>query len=390
MRQARGFIIVGTMAALLAGTPAAQAGGVVEFDAEARVVNTSGCNVQCGDVITQHTMLTHDLACPGTAPFALRVAGEGVVLDLGGHRVYRTGPETEGSQGIVIAASSMVRNGTLQGFDLGYVVDSAMNVRLHRLALVDNRIGVYNRSSYVRILITSSRFTGNDTGVNSEFAASNGEYDIRSTVFSHNGRAILTSYHDVDVLDSTFTSNGLAVYCFGGRARFRSSTLVENTAVGTMLLDFGGPYTCEEMRFENSLIANNTALATPANPVWETTRLSMLNTWVVNNGSGLQASANTVYLDGNTLWDNGGGLTLSDLPEAVPTTLTGIVRNNRFLRNDGDGLRVLPPSTPTLIGNVALGNTGWGIYAPTAFDGGGNVARDNGTGDCVGILCTPY
>ncbi|RKH43854.1 NosD domain-containing protein [Corallococcus sicarius] len=390
MRQARGFIIVGTMAALLAGTPAAQAGGVVEFDAEAKVVNTSGCNVQCGDVITQHTMLTHDLACPGTAPFALKVAGEGVVLDLGGHRVYRTGPETDGSQGIVIEASSMVRNGTLQGFDLGYVVDNGTNVRLHQLALVDNRIGVYNRNSYTRFLITNSRFSGNDTGVSSEFAASNGEFDIRSTVFSHNGRAIFTGSHGVDVLDSTFTSNGLAVYCFGGRARFRSSTLVENTAVGTMRLDFGGPYTCDEMRFEDSLIANNTALAPPTDPVWETVRLSMLDTWVVNNGSGLQAAANTVYLDGNTLWDNGGGLTLSDLPEAVPTPLTGIVRDNRFLRNDGDGLRVLPPSTPTLISNVALGNTGWGIYAPTAFDGGGNVARDNGTGDCVGVLCTPY
>lgn len=390
MRQARGFIIAGTMAALLAGTPAAQAGGVVEFDAEAKVVNTSGCNVQCGDVITQHTMLTHDLACPGTAPFALKVAAEGVVLDLGGYRVYRTGPETEESQGIVIEANSMVRNGTVQGFARGYVVTHATNVRLHRLAFVDNGTAVYNRYSFVRFLITNSRFSGNDDGLNSEFDASLGDFDIRASVFDNNGRAIFAGMHGVDVLDSTFTSNGLAIYCFGSRVRFRSSTLVENTAVGTMRLDFGGPYTCYEMRFENSLIANNTALAPSTDPIWETARLSMLDTWVVNNGTGLQAAANTVYLDGNTLWDNGGGLSLSDLPEAVPTPLTGIVRDNRFLRNDGDGLRVLPPSTPTLISNVALGNTGYGIYAPGAFDGGGNVARDNGTGDCVGILCTPY
>ncbi|RKH10357.1 right-handed parallel beta-helix repeat-containing protein [Corallococcus sp. CA053C] len=390
MRQARGFIIAGAMAALLTGMPDAQARGTVELDAKDKVANTGGYDVRCGDVITEHTMLTHDLACPGTAPFALKVAGEGIVLDLGGYRVYRTGPENADSEGIVIEASSMVRNGTIQGFGLGYVVNHATNVRLHELALLDNRIGVYNRSSYVRFLITSSRFSGNGDGVNREFDASNGEFDIRSTVFSHNERAILTGSHNVDVLDSTFTSNGLAISCFGGRVRFRSSTLVENTAVGTMLLDFGGPNTCAEMRFENSLIANNIALAPPTAPVWETTRLAMINSWVVDNGSGLDASANTVYIDGNTLWDNGGGLTLSDLPEAVPTSLTGIVRNNRFLRNAGDGLRVLPPSTPTVISNVALGNTGWGIHAPTAYDGGGNVARDNGAGDCVGIICAPY
>ncbi|WP_158619953.1 hypothetical protein [Corallococcus sicarius] len=34
--------------------------------------------------------------------------------------------------------------------------------------------------------------------------------------------------------------------------------------------------------------------------------------------------------------------------------------------------------------------TGFGIHAPTAFDGGGNVARDDGAGDCVGIVCAPF
>ncbi|QAT87983.1 hypothetical protein EJ065_6454 [Corallococcus coralloides] len=38
------------------------------------------------------------------------------------------------------------------------------------------------------------------------------------------------------------------------------------------------------------------------------------------------------------------------------------------------------------ITNVALGNTGFGIHAPAAFDGGGNVARGNG----AGILRAPY
>ncbi|WP_255424941.1 MULTISPECIES: hypothetical protein [Corallococcus] len=43
-----------------------------------------------------------------------------------------------------------------------------------------------------------------------------------------------------------------------------------------------------------------------------------------------------------------------------------------------------------MLNNVALGNTGYGLFAPAAFDGGGNVARDNGAGNCVGLTCAPY
>ncbi|RKG54529.1 right-handed parallel beta-helix repeat-containing protein [Corallococcus sp. AB011P] len=392
MKQTRGFAMVMAVTTLLTGAPDVLARDTVPSNVEPKVIFTTGHTVRCGDTLTQHTLLTQDLNCPGSAPFALRVVGAGIVLDLGGHTVRRTGTTTTETPGIELQANSMVRNGTVQGFGRGIATpdgSDASNVRLHKLALVDNYTGVYNAAT-TNFLITECRVSGSATGLSREFDASSGSFDVRSSVFTGNRLAMLADYHDIDVLDSTFTSNESVIYCWEGRVRFRSSTLAWNNSVGSIPNDGDGPRACEEMRFENTLIANNATIAPYSIPVWEPYKLSMLDTLVVNNGTGLQATALTVYIDGNTFYDNAGGLTLSDREGPAGGTLTGIVRGNEFLSNDGDGLRVEPPSTPTVINNVALGNAGFGIYAPTAFDGGGNVARDNTAGDCVGIVCSPF
>ncbi|MBE4748429.1 right-handed parallel beta-helix repeat-containing protein [Corallococcus sp. ZKHCc1 1396] len=349
-------------------------------------------SVRCGDTITRHTKLTRDLSCPGTDVPALRVVGEGIVLDLGGHTVRRTGAQMGDSQGIVVESNGTVRNGTLRGFRWGYVLDaSADSVRLHQLALIDNGTAIYHRGGYARFLITDSRLHGNATGLSSEFDAATGEFDVRSSLFTGNGRVMFVDAHSVDVLDSTFTSNQNVFECFNGSIRVRSSTLTLNAVVGRLPFDPGGGFDfCGELRFEGSLIANNTALAPPEAPAWEPFRFVMRDSWVLNNGSGLRAGGRTVLIDGNTFWDNAGGLTLADLPEFVPFALTGPVRDNHFLGNGADGLRVLSPSTPTLSGNVAVRNAGWGVHAPTAHDAGGNVARENGAGGCEGVTCSAF
>ncbi|RKG65988.1 right-handed parallel beta-helix repeat-containing protein [Corallococcus sp. CA054B] len=394
MQQTRGFVVALAMTTLLTGASAAKAGGSVQLDADTQVAfNLGGATVHCGDTLTQHTKLTRDLNCPGSDPFALRLDGEDIVLDLGGFTVRRTGPVNEDSQGIVVVNGRMIRNGTVQGFGRGIITAvpvTVANLRLHKLALLDNGVAVFSQSS-TNFLITECRLSGNGAGLDSEFDASTGVFDVRSSVFTHNGTAMFADFHFIDVRDSTFTSNELVGFCFGGAFRFRTSTLAGNTSVAAMRVDLGGPFTCGEMRFENSLIADNTAFATPTDPVWETNSFAMIDTLAVNNGTALPVAALRVYVDGNTFFDNtGGGLILSDLPASTPVPLVGIVRGNQFLSNDGDGLRVLPPSTPTVLNNVALGNTGFGINAPTAFDGGGNVARDNDAGDCVGIICAPF
>ncbi|NRD47727.1 right-handed parallel beta-helix repeat-containing protein [Corallococcus exiguus] len=392
MKHTRGFVVAMAVTTLLTGVPEAQARDTVPTDAEAPVVYTGGTTVRCGDTITEHTKLTRDLYCPSSAPFALQLDGPGIVLDLGGYTVRRTGPVNFTSQGIVVANGRMVRNGTVQGFASGITTTSgetSLNLRLHALAILDNSIGVYNRASAANFLITECRVSGNSFGMRGEIDASSGSFDVRSSVFTHNEFAMLADFHAIDVLDSTFTSNGSAFNCWDGLVRIRSSTIAWNDSVGEIRND-PGFRTCNEIRFENTLIANNAAFAPASEPVWNPLKLSMIDSLVVSNGTGLEAAAVNVYVDGNTFYDNASGLTLSDRAGFPSGPLTGIVRGNQFLSNDGDGLRVEPPSTPTVINNVALGNAGFGIYAPTAFDGGGNVARNNTAGNCVGIVCALY
>ncbi|NPD28232.1 right-handed parallel beta-helix repeat-containing protein [Corallococcus exiguus] len=389
MHKAKGFFVTIAIAGLSLGAPPALAEDRAALDARLQQAKPVECDVQCGDVITQHTKLTHDLSCPGSPEPALRIEGDGIVLDLGGHTVRRSGPDQFGTRGIVVTSGSyMVRNGTIRGFDRGVQTFGTNQLRLHALTFTDNFAAVYNFVGNA-FLITDSRFIGNNLGFTSEFDVAMGTLDVRSSHFENNGRALFLNSHIADVLDSTFTANGIILDCLNGSARVRSSILTGNEAVALATDPAGGPNICGILRFEDSLLANNTSFGPTGASVWVLIQFDMINNLLVGNGSSLEVGTFTTYVHGNTFWDNAGGLTLSDYPN-VFIPLTGIVRANQFLRNDGDGLRVLPPSTPTVIGNVALGNTGWGIHAPTAFDGGGNVARNNGAGNCEGILCAPY
>ncbi|NNC20185.1 right-handed parallel beta-helix repeat-containing protein [Corallococcus exiguus] len=389
MHKAGGFFVTMAIAGLFLGTPPVLAADRESLDARFQQAKPVGCEVHCGDVITQHTKLTHDLSCPGTDEPALRIEGDGVVLDLGGHTVRRSSPVQQDTLGIVVTSNSMVRNGTIRGFARGVQTDEGSYLRLHELTFADNGTAIYNYFSTSYFLITNSRFIGNDVGLGSEIDASVGTFDVRSSHFENNYLGIYLDTHDADVLDSTFTGNEIGIYCFAGNVRVRSSSFARNEAVASTTVPIGGRDICNVFRFEDTLIADNASFAPTATPIWNVVQLDMINNWIVGNDNGLTAGSFQVYVQGNTFWDNAGGLTLEDTP-IVGSPQTGIVRANRFLRNGGDGLRVLPASTPTVIGNVALGNTGWGIHAPTAFDGGGNVARDNGAGDCEGIVCAPY
>ncbi|GMU10572.1 right-handed parallel beta-helix repeat-containing protein [Corallococcus caeni] len=384
MHKAEGFSVTAAIAALFLGAPAAFAADREALDARLQQAKPVECDVQCGDVITQHTKLTHDLSCPGTDEPALRIEGDGIVLDLGGHTVSRSGPERFNTRGVVVSGESMVRHGTIRGFGQGVRTVATGYLRLHELTFADNGVAVYNYTGN-RFLVTHSRFIGNDFGFLSEFDVSSGSLDVRSSHFENNGQAIFLNSHSADVLDSTFTSNEVAINCFYGSTRVRSSVFTRNQAVASAADPGQGPFLCDTLRFEDSLLANNTSFGLQV-----VSNLAMVNNLLMGNDGGLAVKASTVYIHGNTFLDNAGGLTLSDSPIVAGQRLTGIVRANRFLHNDGDGLRVLPPSTPTVIGNVAVGNTGWGIHAPTAYDGGGNVARNNGAGQCEGVTCAPY
>jgi hypothetical protein len=385
MHRTRGLVAVAVgLTALLAGTAAAQGGGGG---------GGTGDSVECGDTITTSTRLTHDLECSGTEAPALRVAGAGVVLDLGGHTVRRTGPDTGWSEGIVVLANSTVRNGTIRGFYLGYVLDSDADhfpehVRLSRLTFIGNWAAVYNRSGSATFTITDSLILGNEVGLGSEQDASDGTFEVSSTLFMGNRLALTANLHSVNVVRSTFSFNELVVWCPYGSISFRSSWIVQNEAVGRLPIGEFGYGLCSEASFVDTVIARNGSLAPSSQPTWEPFDFVLLGSRIVDNDSGLDVRALAVEIQGNTWWSNGGGLTLADLPDYVPPPLTGTVSGNRFLYNQGDGLRVRVPSALTVSRNTAIGNRGWGIYAPGVIDGRGNVARGNSAGNCAGVVCS--
>ncbi|OJH39740.1 hypothetical protein [Cystobacter ferrugineus] len=383
MGQARGVVtVVVGLVMLLAGTATVRFGGGAAGRTE----------VRCGDTITTSTRLTRDLSCPGTEVPALHVAGEGVILDLGGHTVRRVGSRTGVSEGIRVSADSTVRNGTIRGFDRGYVaggesLPSPERVGLSGLTFIDNVIAVYNRGGDTTLTVTDCRLIGNGSGLGSEQDASRGVFEVRSSFFLGNQLALSANSHSVDVVGSTFLQNETVIWCPYGRVSFTSSSIVRNTVVGDLRFGQSGYGVCLEASFVQTVLARNGSLAATDVPVWEPFNFVLRDSWVIENGGELLVRARTVDVQGNTWWENGSGLTLADLPEYVPPELTGGVSGNRFLRNQGDGLRVLVSSTLTVSRNVAIDNTGWGLHVPGVIDGGGNVARGNDAGGCVGVVC---
>ncbi|RKH64030.1 right-handed parallel beta-helix repeat-containing protein [Corallococcus sp. AB049A] len=381
MRHIQGGIVTWPLALLLLAATTAKAGAREETEVfEARAV-------RCGDVLFRNTRLTRDLTCAGTPIPALTIAAPGVVLDLGGHTVRRAGSGPGDTVGIDSQRDSTVRNGTIQGFNRGYTYNAT--VHLHRVALVGNGVAIFHTLGGGGLLLTDSRVSGSSLGFGSEFDATSGSIDIRGTQFTRNGLALYVDFHDTRISSSTFMSNEIALWCYSGGIHIRSSMFMENASVADLTWSNGRFDNCYELVFENSILANNTAFGTPEDPEWQAFDFQMRNTWVMNNGEGLRLAAQTLDVRGNTWRDNGGGLTLNNLPDFEPVPQEGPVRGNRFTSNGGDGLRVLPGATPTLSNNVCQNNTGWGIHAPTAIDGGGNVARGNGAGGCVGVVCAP-
>lgn len=108
----------------------------------------------CGAEIAEDTTLRADLVC-GVGP-ALVVVADGVVLDLGGHTVAGpdVGPE---SAGIVLRGvrGVTVRNGTVQGFHAGVVIDGGAANVVENLTVQDN-IGFHHGDLGDGIVINGS------------------------------------------------------------------------------------------------------------------------------------------------------------------------------------------------------------------------------------------
>ena len=92
----------------------------------------------CGQEISQDTTLDSDLTCP-SGP-ALTIVADNVVLDLGGHTVSGNPTANSSGPGILLknVRGTTVRNGTVQHFSAGVVIDGGGGNLVQNVTAQDN------------------------------------------------------------------------------------------------------------------------------------------------------------------------------------------------------------------------------------------------------------
>jgi parallel beta-helix repeat protein len=91
----------------------------------------------CGQTITESTTLTADLGpCPN---FGLIIGADGIVLDLGGHRIFGT-PNFNDQAGVYMLGRTGVRvqNGTVSDFDGGVIIEGGSRNTVAAITAIRN------------------------------------------------------------------------------------------------------------------------------------------------------------------------------------------------------------------------------------------------------------
>ena len=296
----------------------------------------SAASVQCGDVVTHSIKLKSDLRCADGVD-GLIVGANNIKINLDGHSIHVGG---DGSRTVGI------RN---EGFD---------NVR-----------------------ILNGIITNNESG------------------------AILISEADNNLVKNMDVFG----WGYGGGITVVDSTHVrlENNSAES---DYRGIYL---LRTDDSLLRGNTAWA--SNPGWGMMITDGNNNRIIGNhlrqssdGIGLTVEGSGTSITGNFFDNTGVRAAVISGPDNVFSGNIvfstgfdlyggvvfdgerGVIADNLFDSNDGDGLRVEGNAT-VVTSNKAIGNLGWGIWAEEGvIDGGGNSASGNLLGQCHNIVCRAY
>ena len=125
-------------------------------------------DVECGDVITEDTALTHDLDCSAYPDGdGLTIGADGVTLDLKGHTI--TGPGIYvnppfGNSGVDVPVSRRdvtVTNGTVTGFRYGVRADTTTDVTITKMRIHRTLRGL-ELANGSGLTVTRNLVTGSD------------------------------------------------------------------------------------------------------------------------------------------------------------------------------------------------------------------------------------
>ncbi|RLK53590.1 right-handed parallel beta-helix repeat-containing protein [Actinokineospora cianjurensis] len=322
----------------------------------------------CGTTVQVSVTVRTDLEC-GT-PEGLIVAGNDIVLDLGGHTISG---ERTAQPNTAIKADGPVRNLTIRNgavvnvallLDLGDGGEASLNNvslsaptgtrlvngRSTRLTFTDSQVGGTDaRCGYCVFTRTSISFNEfHCDGPNSAMIIENGDVPVHATAFGAG-------------CDSTVVKNSRKVFTFyiGGNHLEITHSVVDGATieshdyqiVNSEFFAAGAGLAAIHLTSGDGVIAHNTIHD--------------------GNGCGIYAQVDPgervdIVIDDNDIIMNGAGSCQDGIRIDAQQPTGVVIRDNRLTNNDGYGVNAMPG---------------------TVVDGGGNVSRGNPLG-CRGVVCS--
>lgn len=362
---------------VLAAVPAALLVGGLAGTAEA-----AGPKVACGAVLTQNAVMTKDLYCPNNGV----TLAAGVTLDLAGFKLQGNGQGT--AVDIPVGSDNAIVNGRIR--DWAHSVAFVGNVEalpvatlsMNKVAISEAPVSAEQANITItdsnlahaplRLFVTSTVVDGSKLTNDGQAAALNGEMNSliikNSEVFGRvNNDENQSIKVDNSVLDGKNTT-WPALWC-GSQLEIGSST-VKHYAAPTDAT--GCPLRVFNSTFRDS---PNGALV-----VSGTDDAAIQISGSTFRRSGVAVRGAGVNVTSSTFERNKVGLSVDG------SSLDSRVTGNTFSANTGNGFE-LTAGSARVGTNTAIGNGGYGLRVPGAVDLGGNVARDNAKGNCLGVVC---
>ena len=350
--------------------------------------------VTCGAVIHTDAYLAADLTCSKT----VFVYGN-MTLDLRGHTL------TGAANSQVVAVNGrgnghiVIENGTITGpllvppnghqtgsvSGVVYQVDSSEqsgSLHVQGVTFPNNFMAIDLESNssggYGAVTVDSSTFVDDLYGVAAFEWWPSPAVKVNSSTFTRVGVGVEAFDSAADVTSSSFTGLGNGMFCRNYPCSATSSTF-DTTLIGIESLGAGTPITVTDSIFTGS---NFGVAAT--DPQMDTGAiLHVSGSTFSSNKTAIDASLSSGTISNNKFTGNGSAITSSGQHGTRLTVTSNTATNNTnafvFRTTNGKGA--------ALGHNTAMLNRGYGIFALGAVDLGGNRARQNSGGLCLGVIC---
>ncbi len=328
--------------------------------------------VHCGQLIDHSLRVVNDLSnCPGPG---LNVTSDGVVLDLGGHRIDG---RDDLYDGVLINGSQVtVRNGTVSDFRYGVGMFAADRSSIVDVSSYSNETGFYFNSSTNPLLRNVDAVDNRDDGISIVGAIGMriiGSVASRNT-YGINGVSLATDLSDTLIRGSRVELNtgaGIVLRAVNdhsvARTALRSNHVRYNAVDGIKIVG----------ATDTSVVSNESGANGGSGIVFDSTGGAISSNRAIGNGrAGIDANASSfVRISGNVASrNNENGIVIEG------GTANGVVRSNRAATNGISGIVVTADSTGSqLDANTANENGSSGIsVASAATTIRRNVANSNG------------